>query len=146
RPACAAPPRRATGDAAARHRRRTRSPRSPWIPFSRHRLLSFRQRRSVAGPDDERPVLRVVEVRRVRRLVAPHAPRGGDFRPDVLGRVLDVLAAGSVTRLALHVAPACAAAVDAGAPEVRHVDAADAAGLLPAGDVAGDAVEAELLF
>src|SRR5438105_4412885 len=116
------------------------------IAFFRLRLLPSGERLAVAGADDERPVLRVVELRRVGRLVAAHADRGRDLALDVAGRVRDVRAARAVTGLALHVPAADAAPLDALFAELGPIDAAHAARLLPAGDVAADAVEAVLLL
>src|SRR5260370_29632297 len=116
------------------------------ITLARLRLLPSGERLAVARPDDERAVLGVVELRRVGGLVAAHAHRRAHLGADVAGRVLDVLAAGAVARLALHVATPEAAPVQALAAELGAIDAADAARLLPATDVAVDAVEAELLL
>src|SRR5690348_13104100 len=114
--------------------------------FLRPRLLALCKRLAVAGADDERPVLRVVEVGRILRLVAADAEARRHLGADVAARVvLDVLAARAMAILALHVAAAHALAVDAGAAHLGAIDAAHAAGLLPSGYVAAHAVEAELL-
>src|SRR5690242_11146008 len=107
--------------------------------------LPRRERLAVAGTDDERPVARVVEVRRVGGLVAAHADGGRHLRRDVARRILRMLARGAVAHLALHVLPPFSAAREPGAADLRSIDAAHPARLLPAGDMAADAVEAELL-
>src|SRR2546421_386142 len=69
----------------------------------------------------------------------------GERRAPAL-RAPDHHRAVAVARLALHVAAADAVSIDALRAHFRPVDAADPARLLPAGDVAVDAVEAELLL
>src|SRR5205085_1245025 len=111
------------------------------------RLRTFRQRQAVAGADDVRTIPRIVEVWRVGRLVAAHAGGGGNLALDERASgVLHVSAARPVAVLALHVATANAPAAQSRATDLRSIDAADSARLLPSGDVAADAVEAELLL
>src|SRR5262249_29902763 len=121
-------------------------PRSLRIALFRLRLLPLGEGLSVTRAHDEGTILPIVELRRVRRLVAAHADGGGYLCADVGGRIRGVLAAGAVASLALHVAPTDSRAADAALAHFGPVDAADPARLLPAGDVAADAVEAELLL
>src|SRR5712691_3790723 len=112
----------------------------------RVRLLALGERHAVSGADDVRPVLLVVELRRVGRLVAAHAHGLAHLAADVLGGIGHMLAPRSVAGLALDIAPAEPVSGETGAAHFALVDAADAAGLLPSRDVAADAVEAELLL
>src|SRR6185369_432487 len=111
------------------------------------RLGAFRQRQAMAGADDVRTIPRIVEVWRIGRLVAAHAGVGGHLALDeAAGGVLHVLAGRPVAVLALDIAAADAPPAQARTADLRPVDAADPSRLLPAGDVAADAVQAELLL
>src|SRR5467141_461641 len=110
-------------------------------------LLALRERLAVSRSDDVGAILRVVEAGRVGRLVTADAGARGDLELDeCAGSILDVLAAGPVAVLALHVLAPDSAPAGPGAADLRAIDAADAAGLLPTGHVTLDAVQAELLL
>src|SRR5882672_5980281 len=110
-------------------------------------LLALRERLAVTRADDVGTILCVVEVGRVGRLVAADAGARRHLELDeIAGSILDMLAAWPVAILALHVLAPDAAPVHAGAAGLCAIDAADAAGLLPAGHVTLDAVQAELLL
>ena len=87
----------------------------------------------VSGPDDALAKARGLESGAVLRCVTGGAGGGRRIADDVARRVDGVEARGSMAGLALHAAPSLGGG---------HV--AGAAGQLPSGDVAGDAVEVEL--
>src|SRR6267143_5283553 len=110
-------------------------------------LLALRERLAVTRANDVGAIFRIVEVGRVGRLVAADAGARRHLELDeIAGSILDMLAAWPVAILALHVLAPDAAPVHAGAAGLCAIDAADAAGLLPAGHVTLDAVQAELLL
>src|ERR1700738_5029571 len=97
-------------------------------------LLALRERLAVSRADDVGAILRVVEAGRVGRLVTADAGARRHLELDeCAGSALDVLAAGPVAILALHVLAPDAVAVHPGSAGLGAIDAADAAGLLPAG-------------
>src|SRR5438067_3447963 len=96
------------------------------------------------GTDDERPVPRVVEMRRAGGLVAADAHVHRSLGGDVSWRILRVLAGRAVAHLALDVLTALSMPCQARPADLRAIDAADAARLLPTRHVTSDAVEAEL--
>src|SRR5438067_54826 len=86
------------------------------------RLLALRQRLPMAGSHDVGAILRVVEAGRVGRLVAADAGARGHLELDECGSILDVLAAGPVTILALHVLAPDAATIHPGAAHLGAID------------------------
>jgi hypothetical protein len=95
---------------------------------------------------DVRTITRIVEVWRVGGFMTSHADGSGYFQGDVVRRIRGMLASGAVTRLTLHVLAALPASLKTGTTDVRAIDPANAAGLLPARHMAAHAIEAELLL